>query len=170
MPDLDPEQKHTEPSEHDRWQALEVRRPEDVRTSTGGPVPLGWQAEKYRQHAERLSNRDLPADFPYEVERGTVDDVLAVLALREAMRRDIESGRGSRVHDAALMGATWTQIADALELSPDEARTVLREYADGQHRLWNSYKRKPFGMDYEEYAAAVALCELGDDEQEGDRG
>ncbi|MER8237372.1 hypothetical protein [Streptomyces sp. NPDC094049] len=42
MPDLPHDRKH---SEHDRWKALEVRRPEQVRTSTGGPVPLGFDDE-----------------------------------------------------------------------------------------------------------------------------
>nr|WP_107908832.1 hypothetical protein [Streptomyces chartreusis] len=153
--------------EYERWKALEIRRPDDVRTSPGGPVPLRWQAEKLGEHADRLGNNALPADFPYEVERGDVDDALAVLAIEEAMRRDLAHGRGNGVHRALKLGATWSQTAASLGITPEEARTVLREYADGQRRLWLGYEQegvKPIGFSAEQHAAALALVELGDDE------
>ncbi|MGW5852378.1 hypothetical protein ACWFQ8_31315 [Streptomyces sp. NPDC055254] len=81
-------------------------------------------------------NNVLPADFPHAVQRGTADDALAVLALRESIRRDVEAGRGSRLHEALTLGAAWAEVAAALGISPDEARQLLRDWADGQHHLY----------------------------------
>ncbi|MGW1902956.1 hypothetical protein ACWCQB_37570 [Streptomyces hirsutus] len=149
--------------QRDQWDALEIRRPDDVPV----PTPLTWQVEKHTVHSDRLMNNMLPADFPYEVERGTADDALAVLALRESIRRDIEHGTGNRVHEALTLGATWTQVAAALDIDPGQAREVLRAYADGQRQLWLGYEEqrvKPFGFSAGQHAAALALCELADDE------
>ncbi|MDX2973476.1 MULTISPECIES: hypothetical protein [Actinomycetes] len=151
-------------TEHrDEWNALEIRRPDDVPV----PTPLAWQIEKHTEHNDRLMNNMLPADFPYEVERGTADDALAVLALRESIRRDIEHGTGNRVHEALTLGATWRQVAAALDLDPGQAREVLRAYADGQRRMWVRNEEegvKPLGFSADRHAAALALCELADDE------
>ncbi|MET7944372.1 hypothetical protein [Streptomyces sp. NPDC005302] len=154
-------------TEHDRWQALQIRRPDEVRTSPGGPVPLEWQAEKRTTHCIRLMNTRLPANFPHTVERGDEGDALAVLALGEAMRRDIEAGRGSDVRIAAALGATWRQIADALDTTPAYARGLLRAWATGQRRLYSGDRARgetrPLGLDDEQYAAVLALCVTGDD-------
>lgn len=153
--------------QRDQWNALEIRRPGDVPV----PTPLTWQIEKHTVHSDRLMNNVLPADFPYEVERGTADDALAVLALRESIRRDIEHGTGNRVHEALRLGATWRQVAAALDLDPGQAREVLRAYADGQRRMWVRNEEdgiKPFGFSADQHAAALALCELGDDEDYSD--
>ncbi|MDX3579941.1 hypothetical protein [Streptomyces sp. FL07-04A] len=153
--------------QRDQWDALEIRRPDDVPV----PTPLTWQVEKHTVHSDRLMNNVLPADFPYEVERGTADDALAVLALRESIRRDIEHGTGNRVHEALTLGATWRQVAAALGVDPGRAREVLRAYADGQRNMWRRNEaegRKPFGFSADQHAAAVALCELGDDEDYSD--
>ena len=150
--------------QRDEWNALEIRRPGDVPV----PTPLAWQIEKHGEHSDRLMNNVLPADFPYEVERGTADDALAVLALRESIRRDIEHGTGNRVHEALMLGATWRQVAAALDVDPGQARELLRAYADGQRRLWVGYEEegvKPIGFTADQHAAALALCELGDDEE-----
>ncbi|MFE4539676.1 hypothetical protein ACFRKB_32200 [Streptomyces scopuliridis] len=147
--------------EHERWTGLTVRRPDDVRSEAGGPVPLMWQMEKFTEHNDRLMNRRLPADFPYEVDRGDVDDSLAALALGASMRRDIERQHASRVREAVELGATWDQVAAALDITDDEARDLLRRYADGQRQLWLGYEaegRKPIGMDADEYAAVRALA------------
>lgn len=153
--------------QRDQWEALEIRRPGDVPV----PTPLAWQIEKHGVHSDRLMNNILPVDFPYEVERGTADDALAVLALRESIRRDIESGTGNRVHEALTLGATWRQVAAALDIEVGQAREVLRSYADRQRQLWLGYEEqrvKPFGFSADQHAAALALCELGDDEDYSD--
>lgn len=153
--------------EHEHWQQLTVRRPEDVRTQPGGPVPLPWQMEKLTEHNDRLSKRRLPADFPYDIERGDVGDSLAALALGTSIRRDIAREHAIRVREAIELGATWEQVAAALDISADEARSLLREWADNQRRLWLRYEAdgtKPFGLDADEHAAVLALCEHGDNE------
>lgn len=154
--------------EYAHWQGLTIRRPDDVRTIQGGPVPLGWKAEKHGEHADRLGNNLLPADFPHEVERGDVGDALAVLALGTAIVRDIGYGRGVRVREAVELGATWLQIGAALDITPDEARELLRTWAAGQHHLYEgdvlAGRERPLGLDADRYMALVAVCELGDDE------
>lgn len=153
--------------EHARWNELDIRRPDDVRTSPGGPVPIGWQAEKRTEHADRLSNLALPADFPYEVERGDAGDALTVLALGESIRRDLDYERGGRILTALRLGATWSQVAAALDVPAKHARTLLESYADGQRSLRLRYKAEgsKLGLGAAEYAAALALVELGDDER-----
>lgn len=58
--------------------------------------------------------------------------------------------------------------AAALDVDPDEARALLRDWAEGQHRLYRgdvaNGRLRPFGLDDEAHAAVLALCELGDDE------
>ncbi|MFC8012590.1 hypothetical protein [Streptomyces cinereoruber] len=145
------------------FQALQVRRPNDLPPAT----PLTWQTEKHSQHGDRLSNRRLPADFPHEVERGDAGDALAQLALGEAIRRTALSYRPSTVHEAMQLGATWNEVAAALDCTPNEARNVLRSYADGQRHLYESTARegrKPIGFTVEQQQEAHALTELADDE------
>jgi len=150
--------------EHARWNELEIRRPNQVPAAT----PLAWQIEKHTTHADRLMNNSLPADFPYEVQRGTADDALAVLALRESIRQDIEHGRGVRVREAMELGASWNEVARALDIEPDDARAVLRSWAEGQRNMWLRHEAegiKPFGLDTDAYAAVLALCEMDDHER-----
>ncbi|MFH8797663.1 hypothetical protein [Streptomyces sp. NPDC017941] len=149
--------------QHDLWQDLTVRRPGDVPAAT----PLRWLAEKESEHAQRLFNNALPLDRFPNAERGDSGDALAVLALGEAIRRDVDHGRGSSVHRALTLGATWSQVAAALDVTPDEARTILREYAEGQRNLRLGYEAErinPFGFSADQHAAALALVELDDDQ------
>lgn len=150
--------------EHERWKSLTIRRPGDVPAAT----PLAWQIAKHTEHNDRLMNLALPADFKYEVERGDVGDALSVIALRESMRHDIEAGRGVRVREAIELGATWSEVAAALDVTPDDARALLRQWAEGQHNLHRSDvehgEKRPLGIDADRYAAMLALTELGDDE------
>ncbi|MCA6091061.1 hypothetical protein LE181_02605 [Streptomyces sp. SCA3-4] len=144
------------------WQELQVCRPSDVPLAT----PLTWLAEKHQEHADRLTNRLLPAEFRQE-EQGTADDALAVLALREAIRRETDYGRGAHLRDALQLGATWNQAAAALDLTPDEARRLLRAWAEGQrHQYTESEERgeQPLGLTTEQHTAVLALTELADDE------
>lgn len=158
--------------EYERWTALTVRQPADVHTAQGGPVPLLWQMEKRTAHHDRVRNTELPADFPHEVARGDAEDALAVLALDTALRQDLDLLRVNGLRDALRLGATWREAATALDLDPDEARGLLREWAEGQHRLYQddiAAGRRAFGLDAEAYAAELALTQRGNDER-GPRG
>lgn len=149
--------------QHDQWDALEIRRPGDVPAAT----PLSWMVAKESDHAQRLFRNLLPVDRFPDADRGTADDALAVLALRESIRREVEYGTGCRVHEALTLGATWAQVAAALDVDPGQAREVLRAYADGQRNMWRRNEEdgiKPFGFSADQHAAALALCELDDDE------
>ncbi|MFD7867585.1 hypothetical protein [Streptomyces sp. NPDC059783] len=150
--------------EYERFQAATIRRPDDVPPAT----PLSWHAERATEHDNRLANRSLREDFPYEIERGDLGDALAALALRESMHRMIEAQRGSRIREAMEMGATWYETAAALDITPDEARTLLRQWADGQHRLHRGDVERaadsPLGLTPERHAQVLALTELGDNE------
>lgn len=150
------------------WQDLEVCRPGDVPPAT----PLMWLAEKHQGHADRLTNRLLAVDSPHEAERGTSDDALAVLALREAIRREMEYGRGAHVRDALQLGSTWAEVAAALDIAPDEARALLRAWAEIQRHLYTASEERgeqPLGLSAEQYAAVLALTELADDESVAER-
>ncbi|MGW1807192.1 hypothetical protein [Streptomyces sp. NPDC002078] len=144
------------------WDALTIRRPGDVPI----PTPLSWQIAKHTEHADRLMNNLLPDNFPYDVQRGDAGDALAVLALRESIRRDVEQGRGNRVHEAMLLGATWTEVAAALDVDTEQARAVLRAYANGQRNLYqrsvDEGAERPLGFSPDKYAAVMALTELDD--------
>lgn len=86
---------------------------------------------------------------------------LAALALREAIRQDIEHGRGSRVHEASELGAPWNEVAVALAVTSDEARTLLRQWASGQHHLYCGTVERaidnPLGPSPERHAAVLGL-------------
>ncbi|MFJ8982902.1 hypothetical protein [Streptomyces sp. NPDC102282] len=151
--------------EYDRWKALTIRRPDDIPTAT----PLAWHVEKFTEHNERLMNNALPADFEYDVQRGNAGDALAAIALRESIHQMVEQQRGSRVHEAIELGATWNEVAAALNVTPDDARALLRGWADGQHNLHRGYIERasdnPLGLSPEQHGAVLALTELNDDER-----
>ncbi|WP_331718741.1 hypothetical protein [Streptomyces sp. NBC_00212] len=142
-----------------------IRRLDDVPTG----APFGWLVQTLNGHDERLMNNVLPADFPYEVERGDAGDALAAIAVREAMHRQIEDQRGSRVREAVELGASWNEVAAALGVTTDDARALLRAWAEGQHRLYRRDVERapdhPLGLDPDQYLAVLALTERGDDEQ-----
>ncbi|MFI5740969.1 hypothetical protein ACIA9I_21685 [Streptomyces anulatus] len=124
----------------------------------------------HAEHTDRLVNNELPGALAdtHALPRGSAGDALAVLALREAMYRQINDHRPSRIREAIELGATWSETAAALETSPDEARFLLREWADRQHRLHQRGTElgdaRPAGLDEAEYTAVLALVELGDSE------
>lgn len=150
--------------QHEAWRALQVLRPDDVPAAT----PLVWQAQKRSEAGERLMNLLLPADFPYDVQRGTSDDALTQLALGESMRRDIGRRRGNTIHQALVLGATWAEVSDALGITTPEARDMLRSYADGQRRLQDYYAARgdgvQLGFTADRHAEVLALTELADNE------
>ncbi|MEZ3182966.1 hypothetical protein KYY02_31200 [Streptomyces pimonensis] len=147
---------------YETWKAQEIRRPDGVPHLAG----LSGLVEQRAVHNDRLMLHRLPADHPGE--RGTAGDALAALALGEAIRRRIADEHGSRVHEALELGASWTEVAAALDITPDDARALLRTWADGQHQLYRSDladgRSRPLGMDDATYAVVLALYELGDDE------
>jgi hypothetical protein len=51
------------------------------------------------------------------------------------MRRDIEDGCAVRVLAASELGATWREVAAAVDLGTDDARALLRGWAAGQAAL-----------------------------------
>lgn len=89
----------------------------------------------------------------------TTAEHLELLAAGEVLARYYR--HPARVHDAADAGATWQQIADATGVSERQARDCYREWADGQHSLWQHYEGK-FGMSEAEHAEAMLrLAEPG---------
>ncbi|MEU4180917.1 hypothetical protein [Streptomyces sp. NPDC026589] len=155
--------------EYEFWNDLAVRRPDDVRMISGGRVPLSWQMEKRVGHVDRLMNRTLPADFPDPVERGGTDDVLAVLALSESIRRDLIARRGGDIREAILLGATWSEVAAAIDTTPDEARAILRDWTERQHGLHQTTAgpddTQRLGAEENRHAAVLALIQLADDQR-----
>ncbi|MGA5606172.1 hypothetical protein ACPCUF_35040 [Streptomyces griseoincarnatus] len=147
-----------------RGERLEIRRPGDVPPFTA----LSRLVEQRTEHDDRLMNNRLPVDHPHPLERGTAADALAGLALGEAVRRRIADEHGSRVREALELGATWSEVAAALDVSPDDARELLRAWAEGQHRLHRGDlaegRPRPLGLDDAAHAAVLALCALDDDE------
>jgi hypothetical protein len=82
----------------------------------------------------------------------TATEHLELLAAGEVLARYYR--HPSRIHEAATAGATWQQIADATGTTPGRARQAYREWADGQHRVWQQYEGR-FGMDEADHAAAL---------------
>lgn len=148
------------------WQAKEVRRPDDVRTTT----PLDWQVEKYREAERRLTLRHLPSAAG-PTGPATAADALTKLALSESVRRTVLRHRGGTVHAALELGATWSEVAAALDCAPDEARAALRAYAEEQRQRHEDDLRagqNPTGLSPRQYRAALALVDLADHERTPD--
>ncbi|MFF8847643.1 hypothetical protein ACF08N_33875 [Streptomyces sp. NPDC015127] len=80
----------------------------------------------------------------------------------------IDRQRGSRAHEALLLGATWSEVIASLDVTSDKARGALRLYADGQHFLYQEDvergEARPRGFDAAQYTTALALINFGDDE------
>ena len=91
----------------------------------------------------------------------TLREHLEVLANGDAVARVYR--HPAQVHQALEAGATWKQIADATGIDEARARQEYREFAEGQHRLWQAYEGK-WGLGDAEYAAAVARAGQDDGE------
>ncbi|WP_411124265.1 hypothetical protein [Streptomyces sp. x-19] len=148
---------------YEEWRAQEVRRPGDIPSAT----PLAWLAERHSAHGQRLADRQLPEDFPGPVVRGDAGDALAQLALGTQLARSAAAGQPGAVLEALQLGATWRQIATALDTSPDRARALLRDHADAQLRLHEGDHDAGAGLlgwDPAQRDTVRALTLLGDDE------
>lgn len=158
---VDPIDPVDSPRSHEEWRARVIRRPGDV----GYGVLLPWLAEKYFAHHHRLVDRHLPSGC-HPGETATADDALAVLALGESMHRMLFRDRSWFVHDAMAWGATWNEVAGALDVTTGRARSVLRSYAETQRELYEETERtgdRPLGYSAEKYRSALALIRLADD-------
>lgn len=124
---------------YDRFQTIDIRTPDDVPPAT----PLTWQVERISHHEQN----------------GTPDDALAVLAIRENIRREL-ARTGLYINDARRAGATWEQIGAALDIDADTAQGRLHAWADGQDRLHRrdvaDGRESPIGITPKQHAAVLA--------------
>jgi hypothetical protein len=114
---------------YETWKSLQpITRPGDVPITT----PIAWMENRRADHsvALLLSRSDPDRHGP--------TDAQACLALGEAIRTDLGHYRGSLVHGARRRSASWQQIADALDTDVPNAQQLLCDWADGQHRLYQS--------------------------------
>lgn len=98
-----------------------------------------------------------------EPEPLTAAEHLEVLALGEMLARYYR--HPSRVHDAVEAGATWAQVAAARGSDEARARREYREWADGQHSLWQHYGGR-LGINDAEHADAMRRA-AGPDREAG---
>jgi hypothetical protein len=83
----------------------------------------------------------------------TVKERLEVLALGEFLARTY---RWAGYVDFALQaGATWHQIAEAVNSSEADLKLAYRRWVEGQHQLWADCDGR-VGMGNDEYADAIA--------------
>ncbi|MCX5232621.1 PLD nuclease N-terminal domain-containing protein [Streptomyces sp. NBC_00233] len=151
------------PGSHEDWQARVIRRPDDV----GCGIVLQQKAEKYFEHHHRLMDWHVPAGC-HTGEAAAAGDALAVLALGETIHRTVLSDRPWSVHDALKLGATWTEVAAALDGTTAEARAILRTYAEVQRQQYEETAMsgyRPSGYSPEEHRSALALIRLADDDR-----
>ncbi|MFF4173690.1 hypothetical protein [Streptomyces sp. NPDC001744] len=115
--------------QHTTPQAAETRRPGDVPAGT----PLTSLAQQRAEAGERLrTEHDRDQD-------AVVGDALTQLAVGEAIRRAVRSERGGMVAQALRLGATWDQVAAALDTTVLAAVDDLRLWAEGQRTLYHQH-------------------------------
>jgi hypothetical protein len=90
----------------------------------------------------------------------SVDEHLEVLATGEVVARMYR--HPATVARALEAGATWEQVAAALDCDEAQARQDYRNWAEGQHRLWAGEYGDggKFGMNDAEYAKALARADV----------
>jgi hypothetical protein len=90
----------------------------------------------------------------------SVDEHLEVLATGEVVARMYR--HPATVDRALEAGATWEQVAAALDCDQAQARQDYRNWAEGQHRLWAGEYGDggKFGMNDAEYAEALARADV----------
>lgn len=87
----------------------------------------------------------------------SVDEHLAVMAYGTVIARHVL--HPVDVDRAVRAGATWDQVAEALDRPQDQVRRDYVKWADGQRDLSRTYLE--LGMAEADYAEAVALADLG---------
>jgi hypothetical protein len=95
-----------------------------------------------------------------EYEPLSVDEHLEVLATGEVVARTYR--HPANVDRALEAGATWEQVAAALDRDEIQARQDYRKWAEGQHRLWAGEcgGGGKLGMNDAEYAKALARADM----------
>lgn len=88
------------------------------------------------------------ADHPHPGEGAE----LAALALGAEIARNVSTGRGVAIRAARTAGATWREVADALDVTEGAARDEFAAWINGQSRYYADSGR--FGLDPDEEAAA----------------
>jgi hypothetical protein len=90
----------------------------------------------------------------------SVDEHLEVLATGEVVARMYR--HPANVDRALEAGATWEQVAAALDCDEAQARQDYRTWAEGQHRLWAGEcgSGAKLGMNDAEYAKALARADM----------
>jgi hypothetical protein len=104
-----------------------------------------------------------------EYEPLNVDEHLEVLATGELVARTY--WHPANVDRALKAGATWEQVAAALDCDEAQARQAYRKWAEGQHGLWaGEYGGGgEFGMNDAEYTEALARADVAPDVPEAAR-
>ncbi|MFF3958771.1 hypothetical protein ACFYY1_37045 [Streptomyces sp. NPDC001890] len=111
------------------FMAAETHRPDDVPAGT----PLTSLAQKQSEAGLRLLTQ-------HDRDQGAaVSDALTKIALGEAIRQTVRHQRGSTVAEALRLGATWDQVAAALDTTELAAADDLRVWAEGQHNLYHQH-------------------------------
>ncbi|WP_455355911.1 hypothetical protein [Streptomyces sp. SYSU K217416] len=156
-------EQHIDPDE--AFMAAETHRPDDVPAGT----PLTSLAEKRSEAGLRLLTKRSPD------RDAAVGDALTQIALGEAIRRTVRSQRGSTVREALRLGATWEQVAAALDTTALAAADDLRVWAEGQrtlyHQLLAENPDNRIGLTdeaYDEVMRAVAVAVERADADAGD--
>ncbi|MGJ6967198.1 hypothetical protein ACSDR0_35305 [Streptosporangium sp. G11] len=127
-------------------------------------VPVSRQLERYNELAARNASAraraELLARGTYDPARHgaedrpplTVAEHLELLALAESIARTVR--HPANVHHALLAGATWADIAHAVDSDEPAVRRHYRQWADDQHDL--NRHHPTLGMTADEHAAATA--------------
>ncbi|MER5259816.1 hypothetical protein [Streptomyces sp. NPDC002855] len=92
-----------------------------------------------------------------------------MLALSESIRRDLTDRRAGDIREAILLGATWSEVAAAIDTTPNEARAILRDWTERQHGLSQidaaPGETQRLVVEEDRHAAVLALIELADDQR-----
>lgn len=117
------------------------------RAQAGGSVPLAALVNAYLDVSlALLSAQGGVAPHPGEGAE------LAELALGAAIARRLTQGHGVGIRDALNAGASWSQVAAALDVREDAVKAEFEAWVDGQARLFAEYGK--FGLNADDEAAA----------------